>query len=160
MSAVIIDIYSKGEYPANVLSNFFANSFIFDGVECGSMEGFLQSLKFRNERKQKKVCEKSGSMAKAAGKRKFLWKFTGNVFWKGVKIKRESQTFDLLINRAYEALYIQSPSFRTALLATKGKKLTHSLGKKDKSKTILTEKEFIDCLIKLLYYREKNFNNA
>lgn len=36
-----IDIWSKSEYPANVLSNLNSNGFRFDGVVCGSMEGFL-----------------------------------------------------------------------------------------------------------------------
>lgn len=40
-----IDIWSKSQYPANVLSNLYDNSFCYDSVECGSMEGFLQSLK-------------------------------------------------------------------------------------------------------------------
>ena len=43
-----IDIWSGGTYPANVLSNFYPNAFVFDGVECSSMEGLLQSLKTKN----------------------------------------------------------------------------------------------------------------
>lgn len=154
MSINVIDIFSKGEYPANVLSNFHPNAFVFDGIECGSMEGFLQSLKFRNKNKQRKVCEKSGLEAKAAGKRKFIWKLTGNVFWQGAKMKRDGATFDLLIKRAYKALYDQNPVFKAALLDSKGKKLVHSIGNQDKNKTILTEREFIDCLIELRNNRE------
>ena len=37
-----LDIRSKGLYPSNVLSNMYSNGFLFDGMECGSMEGFLQ----------------------------------------------------------------------------------------------------------------------
>ena len=37
-----LDIWSKSPYPANVLSNLCSNGFRFDGVLCGSMEGFLQ----------------------------------------------------------------------------------------------------------------------
>lgn len=40
-----VDIWSKSEYPADVLSNLCSNGFRFDGMFCGSMEGFLQSLK-------------------------------------------------------------------------------------------------------------------
>ena len=40
-----IDIWSHSDYPAQVLSNLCSNPFTFDGVLCGSMEGFLQSLK-------------------------------------------------------------------------------------------------------------------
>ena len=41
-----IDIWSKSEYPAGVLSNLCSNGFRFDGMICGSMEGFLQSPDF------------------------------------------------------------------------------------------------------------------
>lgn len=50
-----IDIWSKSEYPSDVLSNLCGNRFLFDGVECGSMEGFLQSLKYKEEEKQRQM---------------------------------------------------------------------------------------------------------
>lgn len=37
-----LDIRSNGLYPSNVLSNLCSNGFRFDGMVCGSMEGFLQ----------------------------------------------------------------------------------------------------------------------
>ena len=141
----IIDIYSKGEYPSNVLSNFYPNEFIFDGVKCGSMEGFLQSLKYRNAKKQRKICTLSGKEAKKKGKYKLLWKLTNNIHWQGKKIKRTSAEYKKLIQNAYEALS-QNQEFFNAIKATDNKTLTHSIGSHDERKTILTEKEFIDCL--------------
>lgn len=47
-----IDIWSKNAYPADVLSNLCSNGFRFDGVVCGSMEVFLQSLKLQDINKQ------------------------------------------------------------------------------------------------------------
>lgn len=141
----IIEIHSKGEYPANVLSNFYPNDFIFDGVECRSMEGFLQSLKFKNIKKQKNICLLVGKDAKDKGNKKFLWKITGNLFWKGKKYKRESEEFYFLRLRSYRALF-ENKNFNEALKSTKGKILKHSIGKSNKRKTILTEEEFIDYL--------------
>lgn len=69
MSQDIIDIHSKGEYPANQLSNFYPHSFVLDGIYCQSMEGFLQSLKYKNVEKQRKICLLIGKEAKTAGKR-------------------------------------------------------------------------------------------
>jgi predicted NAD-dependent protein-ADP-ribosyltransferase YbiA (DUF1768 family) len=60
----MIDIYSKGEYPANVLSNFYPNGFEIDGIRCRSMEGFLQSLKYSSLRRQIEVCALPGKLAK------------------------------------------------------------------------------------------------
>lgn len=62
----VIDIYSKGEYPSNVLSNFYKNSFIIDCITCASMEGFLQSLKVKSPDRQKQICLLSGIEAKKA----------------------------------------------------------------------------------------------
>lgn len=140
-----LDIYSKGEYPSNVLSNFYPNEFTFDGVKCGSMEGFLQSLKYKSIKKQQKICLISGKEAKKKGKHKFLWKLTGNIHWQGKKIKRQSQDYKDLILNAYIALS-QNEEFIKAIKATENKVLIHSIGSKDERKTILTEKEFINSL--------------
>ena len=144
-----IDIYSKGEYPADILSNFTANAFVFDGVMCASMEGFLQSLKFRSVKKQQAVCALSGKAAKAAGRKKFLWKLTGNLYWKGKRYKRTSKEFDELRFDAYKALFANK-AFRAALLSARGMTLAHSIGKHDKKSTILTEEEFIGYLNRLM----------
>lgn len=141
----IIDIYSKSEYPSNVLSNFYPNEFTYDGVKCGSMEGFLQSLKYKSIKKQQKICLLSGKEAKKKGKYKFLWKLTGNVHWQGKKIKRQSQEYKDLILNAYIALS-KNDEFIKAIKATENKTLIHSVGGQDERKTILTEKEFIDAL--------------
>ena len=60
----MIDIHSKGEYPANVLSNFHPNEFMMDGIRCRSMESFFQSLKYKNVRRQAEVCMLEGKRAK------------------------------------------------------------------------------------------------
>lgn len=137
-----IEIYSKGDYPANILSNFSENSFVFDGVECKSMEGFLQSLKYRNIKKQRAVCGLAGIDAKDAGKRRFMWKLTGNLYWRGQRYKRTSSEFDLLRLKAYEAM-LTNETFLIALQCTKGKILKHTIGKHKKRATILTEEEFL-----------------
>ncbi len=114
----IIDIYSKGDYPADALSNFYPHGFTIDGVVCASMEGFLQSLKFASVKKQRKVCASSGIAAKKKGKRKFCWKLSGNVHWAGKKLSRTGEGFYALICRAYDALYADA-SFAAALHAAK-----------------------------------------
>lgn len=45
-------------------SNFTENHFVFDGVECGSMEGFLQSLKHPEPEVQERICSLVGKYAK------------------------------------------------------------------------------------------------
>ena len=52
-----MDIGSGTGYPAAALSNFAPHAFMLDGVECASMEGFLQALKFSNPDMQREVCK-------------------------------------------------------------------------------------------------------
>lgn len=146
-----MNMYSPGEYQLNKLSNFAPNEFEIDGVKCGSMEGFLQSLKYRNISEQIAVCALSGEEAKAAGRKKWLWKWTHNVWWQGQKIKRGSKDFAKLIDRAYMGLS-QNLSFSKALLDTGDEKLTHSIGSHNPLKAILTKEEFVLQLMKMRRY--------
>lgn len=148
METKIIDIYSTGEYPANVLSNFYPNGFVFDGVACASMEGLLQSLKTKNAALQEKVCALSGKQAKFAFRHKFQnvrWKLTGKLYWKGCPIDRHSDGYQVFLDNAYLALS-GNDIFAAALKSTCGATLTHKIGKRDRRKTILTEYEFLSRL--------------
>lgn len=152
----IINVYSKGDYPADALSNFYPHAFTLDGVECASMEGFLQSLKTSDPEKQKAVCKLAGLDAKKSGRFKFMWKITGSVTWQGEKIKRMSPEYQTLIARAYDELN-KNEHFAAALKATENAQLVHALGETDPKRTILTEKEFIGNLNRL---REENAATA
>lgn len=146
----MIDIYSKGEYPSDALSNFAAYEFEVDGVKCESMEGFLQSLKFRNVKKQREICLLVGKKAKfSAGRlRTFIWKFTQNLYWNGRKYKRSSSEYQELITKAYDCLW-ENEKFRNALLSTADEPLCHKMGGHNIRKTVLTEQEFIGQLNRL-----------
>lgn len=145
---IIIDIHSKGEYPACALSNFAEYEFFVDNVKCSSMEGFLQSLKFKNTRKQRQVCMLSGVLAKETTKYSFAqlkWRLTHTLYWNGVRINRFSDEYQQLLDRAYQALS-ENPEFQTALESSSEKEIVHSIGKKDIRKTVLTEYEFVSRL--------------
>ncbi len=146
-----MEIYSKGEYPSDMLSNFAAHTFELDGVVCNSMEGFLQGLKYRNPARQARICLLVGKDAKLAGKNKWLWKIMRTVWWRGKPIKRLEEDFQRLIDRAYDALY-ENADFRRALLDSGEEPLLHSMGKTNPRKTVLTEREFVTRLERL---REK-----
>lgn len=136
-----MDIGSGHAYPSNALSNFSPHPFEFDGVKIASMEGFLQSLKFKNPEMQKYVCTLVGKAAKFKGKPKKWWE-TGILYWKGKEIDRFSEEYQELLDKAYVALTEQSESFRNALIASGNSVLTHSIGKNDPKRTILTISEF------------------
>lgn len=143
-----MDIGSKTGYPASSLSNFSGHRFWIDGVECYSMEGFLQSLKFKNPLMQVEVCKLIGRAAKFKGKPK-KWFRDQTLYWQGEELPRVSGAYQDLLDRAFQAMYDHSKSFRDALEASKGATLTHSMGKNDQSQTVLTNTEFISRLNKL-----------
>ncbi|MBS1722670.1 MAG: hypothetical protein JSS66_06625 [Armatimonadetes bacterium] len=146
-----MDIKSGCGYPAASLSNFSPHKFVFDGVECASMEGWLQSLKFKNPDMQEYICSLVGFAAKKAGKAKD-WRREQKLYWQGLEFDRHGEDYQALLDRAYTALCEQSSSFRNALERTGDAVLKHSIGRTDPKETILTRTEFCSRLMKL---REK-----
>ncbi len=146
-----IDISSSARFPYCILSNFAPTNFVFDGVVINSMEGFLQSLKVNDDEEQKKICKLVGIKAKSKGKklneqRKYDFKY---LYWQGKYYDRTKPEYTDLLKRAYKARYSQDMNFLYALDSTKGRILSHSLGEKDKNRTILSEQEFTDILTEL-----------
>ena len=143
-----MDIGSGHGYPADALSNFAPHPFVLDGIECNSMEGFLQSLKFSNPDMQREVCKLVGRAAKFKGKKK-NWYVKQVLYWQGKEIPRDSDEYQMLLDRAYMAMATQNRGFQCALLATQNAALTHSIGKTKTNETVLTRSEFCSRLIKM-----------
>ena len=145
-----MDIRSGGGYPGSALSNFAPHRFVFDGVECASMEGLLQSFKFDKAHIQVEVCKLVGKAAKSRGSdRSKSWQRVQTLWWQGVAMPRRSQEYQDLLDRAYQAMFEQSEGFRKALLATGSAVITHSLGKNKEADTVLTAREMCSRLMKL-----------
>ena len=149
-----MDIGSGNGYPAGALSNFAPHSFVIDGIECSSMEGFLQSLKFSRPEMQVEVCKLVGKAAKSKDASK-NWRQKQTLYWKGKTYKRDSVEYQKLLDKAYNQL-AKNESFRKALLATGNATLTHSKGKKKMSETVLTTKEFTSRLTKIREQLKQN----
>jgi hypothetical protein len=141
----IIDIHSKGEYPSYALSNFAEYEFYIDDVKCLSMEGFLQSLKFKTVKKQKQVCLLSGKVAKNSTRHtiaQLRWRITHNLYWQGKRINRFSDEYQMLLDKAYKSL-AENHGFHKALMDSSPYTFAHSIGKTDNRKTVLKK---IRCL--------------
>ena len=142
-----LDIRSNGLYPSSVLSNLCSNGFRFDGRVCGSMEGFLQSLKYQDVDKQRQICSMKGGNAR---KRSVTsWQTDQIVWWKGCPVDRQGQEYQELLRRAYQAMFDQSQRFRDALMQTRGMNLVHTLGNDDAYRTILTAHELCAILTEM-----------
>ena len=145
-----MNIGSGNKYPSNALSNFAPHPFEIDGVLCNSMEGFLQSLKFKSIEMQQEVCKLVGFTAKKKGRDKSWWR-KQVLWWQGNSIDRHSEEYQNLLDKAYNALY-ENKGFRRALKASKNSVLKHSIGKSNPNETILTVKEFCSRLTYLRDY--------
>lgn len=142
-----LDIRSNGLYPSGVLSNLCSNGFRFDRMVCGSMEGFLQSLKRQDRDKQRQICSMKGGNARKMSVTS--WQTDQVVWWKGQAIDRQGKEYQGLLRRAYQAMFEQNERFRMALMQTRGMTLTHSEGENSPYKTILTPAEFCGILTEL-----------
>ena len=146
-----MDIGSGKGYPSAALSNFAPHPFTitWEGftLECNSMEGFLQSLKFKNPEMQKHVATLVGYTAKKAGMQKD-WRVQQVLWWNGVPVDRHGDEYQQLLDAAYEALS-KNVGFKNALLATQDAVLTHYIGKTKETDTVLTRTEFCSRLTKL-----------
>lgn len=152
-----MNIGSGSGYPSSALSNFSPHPFEIDGVKVASMEGFLQALKFKDTCMQEYVCTLVGKAAKFKGKAK-KWYVRQMLHWGGSDYPRHSDAYQRLLDRAYEAMFSQSESFRKALKASgRDAVFTHTIGNTDSSRTVLTRSEFCGRLMKL---KDKVFSEA
>ena len=148
-----VNIHSRSLNPnAQALSNLAAHAFVFDGVQCASMEGWLQSLKYPDQTEQEAVCALSGLAAKQYASRRrsrHAWQKRGLLCWQGKVFLRESEEYAWLLERAFQALHDQALAFREALRGTAGFVLQHSFGSTDQYRTVLTKAEFCKLLTSL-----------
>jgi Bacteriophage protein GP30.3 len=77
------------------------------------------------------------------------WMKSGLLWWRGEPIERHSERYQAFLQSVYDSLFAQSSAFRNALVATRGRVMTHRIGMRDASRTVLTEREFIRNLSRL-----------
>lgn len=145
-----IDIRFKGENLEKRLSNLYPYQFTFDGITYASMEAFFGGLRTPDLQEKQKLYTTSGMNSWYMG-HNFSWYEKQEVYYKDRTINRHTKEYDDLITAAFDALFTNE-DFKQALKESGNSKLTHTIGKTAKEKTLLTRKEFIGHLYRL---REK-----
>lgn len=143
----VTDICAREQHPEDILSNLCGNDFCFEDVQCGCIESFLQSLKFQDEKLQRKLCN-----IKAEELDRYSipdWSDTQPLWWKGRPINCLSPEYIDFISKVYMEMFLWCHRFRDALMATEGKRLVYNSGDTDPSKKVLTDEEFCKVLTKL-----------
>lgn len=144
-----LDLGWRNKGLGRALSNFYPYRFVFEGVECGSMEGWLQSLKFSALDEQGAVAALVGYDAYKIGQNGNDWRETQTLWWNGVPYPRLSKEYHALVERAYDACFDNNVGFQKSLLETGTKALTHVIGSHDPTKSVLTEWEYIYNIYRL-----------
>ena len=114
----------------------------------------MQGLKFEGIEKQNKIFKQVGIQAKFKGKKR-KWYLDQQLYWQGKPMMRDSEEYRSIVEEAFNAL-AENKDFQKALLATGNRRLYHSIGKSDPTKTILTEKEFCSILTKIRMRLQNN----
>ena len=70
----------------------------------------------------------------------YNWKTSGNLYWQGKEINRNSEDYEILVDEAYISM-VQNPLYRQTLKNV-DTPLIHSIGKLLKTETVLTRYEF------------------
>ena len=142
-----INIRFRGINLEKRLSNLYPYQFEFDGITYASMEAFFGSLRTPDFIEKQKLYSTYGMDSWYKGHR-FSWYEKQEVYYKDKTINRDSREYENLITAAFDALFTNE-EFKQALRESGNCKLTHTIGKTAKGKTLLTRKEFIGHLNRL-----------
>lgn len=125
------------------LSNLYKSPFVYEDRLHNSLEGFIQSLKFKNEDEQERVARLHGFDAKKAG---HVIYDKNCLYFKKHVINRMDFTYHFLLEEVYLECFKQNETKLVALYALANCNVRHSIGKQTPSQTILTEGEFLHVL--------------
>lgn len=152
------NICTQGRHPEDILSNLCGNDFCFEGVQCGCMESFLQSLKVKDQQLQRKICE-------CKVHELYLysipdWNSSLPLWWKGREIERHSTQYVEFLGEAYRAMFLWCKRFRDALMSTAGKQLLYDSEASDTNQAVLTDQEFCEILTHLRDTHIEEYKNC
>ena len=150
-----VNVVFDGEHP--VLSNLSATPFVLDGRQYGSVEAFIQSLKYPLGPKRDSVELLSGLFAQRAGENpnKEICKCLrvgDRVFLhtsREIKLEFQSPQHLSAIETAIRAKFEQNADAMSSLNATKQRPLIHNLTKAHQLTTSLTPKQFCAILFRI-----------
>ena len=104
---MIEDISDERGFPFGMLDPSAPVRFEIDGVQCASLDGFVESLKFERIVDQINISKRVGEDARKRGKGKDN---AGNaradreLHWQGRTFKRNSKEFNKLLARAFREM--------------------------------------------------------
>jgi len=139
----VLDITFRAESGIEKkLSNLYPYRFVIDNIEVESFEGWIQSLRSPEQWFKEQSYGLTGFSAWKKGQG-IDWWTKQELYWLDRKINRQSEEYTELITRAYDCLYEQCEDFRNCLKESIPYKLEHSVGRGNKSETLMTRVEYL-----------------
>ena len=138
---------------ARVLSNLYPMQFKFRGKKVNSIEGVLQSLKYKDKKLQNIIHKYSGLDAyhtRAANTIDF-WGNNGILYWQGREMLRNSEEYQIFLDELYLSA-LKNPLYKKCLNSTGNKYLLHHIGNENIKETVLTRFEYEQRLNSLREY--------
>ena len=135
--------YNSKNSLSKMLSNLYHLEFKFKGKKVCSIEGVLQSLKYKDKKIQNTILKYYGLDAyhtRGANSTDF-WGESGTLYWQGKPLDRHSEQYQIFIDELYISAS-KNPLYKKALLSAQNKYLLHHIGKDDPNQTVLTRFEF------------------
>lgn len=131
------------------LRTFADRNFLFDDVECNSIESVLEAFKFMNPATQEYVCALSARDAYYEGQREEAsrWKETGILYWNGISYDRGGEEYQNLLNRLFQAIFEQDAQFRLDVAFLKNANIRSKVGGSNPNNTVLTKTEYLSRLL-------------
>ncbi len=147
-----IDIsYKRKETEAKILSNLYPYKFEYFKNKVSSIEGAIQSLKYKDENIRKLCYEYSGVDAyHLRGMDPYKWQNDGILYTPIGTINRYSEQYQDFIDELYFSVF-QNPLYKKNLAGSKNKMLDHIVGEDNMNYTTLTRTEYISRLYALRY---------
>jgi hypothetical protein len=143
-----VNVTFRAEGPVGLLSNLAHTPFVFRGIPVASAEGLIQGLKEEKPVRQGRIFQLFGYEAQRASsdRRNARVQEAGCVWFNGAKIAFPSEEYFASIEEAIQGKFRQNPEALAALVATRGARLVHDTGKKQRSGSALPGERFIAIL--------------
>lgn len=139
--------YESKNVIVRSLSTPFLHDFIFHGIKIKSVEGFLQSLKYKDNYIKSHLINCYGNEIRFLETQNLDKDsyYSGDLYFEGKTIDRYDIKYQELLNELYLSLCYSSV-FEKSLINTGNRELLYSSGIEDPTRTLLTSRELVDRL--------------
>lgn len=131
------------------LKTFAEREFLFDRVECSSIESVLEAFKFEDINDQIEIAGMPAWDAYQQGQREdaMQWQTTRMLYWNGRQYNRDGEEYQELLKRLFFSIFEQDAQFRLDVAFLKNASVMSKVGGINPQTQVMTKKEYIANLL-------------